>query len=282
MTKVCNLCPRKCGVNRSAGERGVCGAGDKVKVALASLHYWEEPPISGKNGSGTIFFSHCSLKCIYCQNATISRDGKGREVSIEELQNMMLDLQDKGAENINFVTGTHFAVQIIEACKSVRHELKIPIVWNTSSYETVETISKLNSIVDIYLADFKYYSNELGNAFSRVSNYFEIAAKAINAMVEGEKKVIVRHLVLPGHVDDSKNVIKHVHETFGDKVKLSIMNQYTPVIKDEAILKKYPELGRTVTAEEYEEVLDFADSHLISDYFWQEDETCKESFIPNF
>ena len=282
MTKVCNLCPRKCGVNRSEGERGVCGAGEKVKVALASLHYWEEPPISGKNGSGTIFFSHCSLKCIYCQNATISRDGKGREVNIDELQNMMLDLQDKGAENINFVTGTHFAVQIIEACKSVRHELKIPIVWNTSSYETVETISKLNSIVDIYLADFKYCSNELAASFSSVTNYFEIATKAINAMVEGEKKVIVRHLVLPGHVDDSKNVIKHVHETFGDKVKLSIMNQYTPVIKDEVILKKYPELGRTVTAEEYEEVLDFADSHLISDYFWQEGETCKESFIPNF
>ena len=303
----CNLCPRKCGVNRQAGKIGVCGAPADLKVALAQLHMWEEPPITGENGSGTIFFSHCPLKCIYCQNRTISAEGKGNITSIEQLQEMMLDLQEQGAENINFVTGTQWAPQIVEAVHGVRHILHIPIVWNTSSYETPETIEMLNEIVNIYLADFKYYSNNLAKQLSNVFNYREVATKAISVMLNGyslnnqseledfhesaplceaiskprlgsKRKVIIRHLVLPGHTDDSKNVIKYVNDCFGDKVRLSIMNQFTPVNRH----GNHEELNRTLTKEEYEEVLDFADSLGIENYFWQEGETCIESFIPNF
>ena len=303
----CYLCPRKCGADRQAGERGVCGAPAEIKVALAQLHMWEEPPITGEHGSGTIFFSHCPLKCVYCQNRTISAGGKGKIVSVEQLQEMMLDLQQQGAENINFVTGTQWAPQIIEAVRSVKHALHLPIVWNTSSYESVETIHMLNEIVDIYLADFKYYSNDLAKQLSSAPNYRETATAAINTMLQdfllrsqserkdlhqsatlGEaipqrnsgfkRKVIIRHLVLPDHTDDSKNVIKHVSDCFGDKVRLSIMNQFTPVNRD----GNHEELNRTLTKEEYEEVLCYADSLGIENYFWQTGETCKESFIPNF
>ena len=317
----CTLCPRKCGANREAGEIGVCGAPAEIKVALAQLHMWEEPPITGKNGSGTIFFSHCPLKCVYCQNRTISAEGKGKIVSIEKLQKMMLGLQEKGAENINLVTGTQWAPQIVQAVKGVKHSLHLPIVWNTSSYETVETIEILNEIVNIYLADFKYYSNGLAKQLSNVSNYRETATAAIEAMLNGyllnnqsepedfdehfsnvqseleefhesaplceaipkprlgsKRKVIIRHLVLPGHIDDSKLVIKHVNDCFGSKVRLSIMNQFTPVNRH----GNHEELNQTLKKEEYEEVLNYADSLGIKNYFWQEGETCKESFIPNF
>ena len=272
----CTLCPRKCGANREAGKIGVCGAPPEIKVALAQLHMWEEPPITGENGSGTIFFSHCPLKCVYCQNRAISAEGKGEIVSIVRLQEMMLELQEKGAENINFVTGTQWAPQIVQAVKGVKHALHLPIVWNTSSYETVETIEMLNEIVNIYLADFKYYSNDLAKQLSNVSNYREVATAAINAMLC--KRVIVRHLVLPGHIDDSKLVIKHVNDCFGNKVRLSIMNQFTPVNRD----GNHQELNRPLSKEEYEEVLNYADSLGIENYFWQTGETCKESFIPNF
>ena len=317
----CNLCPRQCGANREAGEIGVCGAPPEIKVALAQLHMWEEPPITGENGSGTIFFSHCPLKCVYCQNRIISAEGKGEIVSIEQLQEMMIGLQEKGAENINFVTGTQWAPQIVQAVKGVEHALHLPIVWNTSSYETLETIEMLNEIVNIYLADFKYYSNDLAKQLSSVSNYREVATKAISVMLNGyslnnqselkdfaenllnsqselkdlhesaplceaiprprlgsKRKVIIRHLVLPGHIDDSKNVIKHVHDCFGDKVRLSIMNQFTPVNRH----GNHQELNRALSKEEYEEVLNYADSLGLENYFWQTGETCKESFIPNF
>ena len=312
----CTLCPRRCGANRENGELGVCGAPAEIKVALAQLHMWEEPPITGENGSGTIFFSHCPLKCTYCQNSTISSGGKGGVVTIEELQNMMLRLQNDGAENINFVTGTQWAPEIVQAVKGIKQSLKVPIVWNTSSYETPETIELLNEVVDIYLADFKYHSNTLAKQLSSAPNYRQTATAAISTMLNGQsepenfaenllnsqsepedlherapfgeaiptprlgskRSVIIRHLVLPGHTDDSKKVIKHVNDCFGNKVTLSIMNQFTPVNK----ISEFPELNRTLTKEEYEEVLDFADSIGISDYFWQEGETCKESFIPNF
>ena len=346
----CTLCPRRCGANRENGELGVCGAPAEIKVALAQLHMWEEPPITGEKGSGTIFFSHCPLKCTYCQNSTISSGGKGGVVTIEELQNMMLRLQNDGAENINFVTGTQWAPEIVQAVKGIKQSLKIPIVWNTSSYENPETIELLNGIVDIYLADFKYHSNTLAQKLSSAPNYRQTATEAISTMLNGQsepenfaenllnsqsepedlherapfgeaiqapriadgnfsehllngqsepedlherapfgeairtprlgskRSVIIRHLVLPGHTDDSKKVIKHVNDCFGNKVTLSIMNQFTPINK----ISEFPELNRTLTKEEYEEVLDFADSIGISDYFWQEGETCKESFIPNF
>ncbi len=291
MTKVCKLCPRNCCVDREAGELGACGASSEMKVALADLHFWEEPPISGDSGSGTIFFSHCPMKCVYCQNHFISRGCKGETVSVEDLQQMMVDLQDRGAKNINFVTGTHYADKIVEACKGVRHLLKIPIVWNTSSYEKAETIQLLNEVVDIYLADFKYHSDELATSLSRAPSYSQIATDAIFAMVDAGKEVIVRHLILPGHEDDSKRVIKHVNDTFGDRVTLSIMNQYTPVLKtlaeqgDEfakAQLSRFPELAEIVSDEIYEEVLDYADSLGIDNYFWQQGKTCEESFIPDF
>ncbi|MDO4841471.1 MAG: radical SAM protein [Phoenicibacter congonensis] len=317
MTSNCNLCPRHCGANRECGKVGVCGAGAKAQVALADLHLWEEPPITGEHGSGAIFFSNCPLKCIYCQNRQISREGKGKEVTPAELANMMLELQSRKATNINLVTGTHYLDDIEKALAllgkldaqeidnpdlqrevfAAQHDkLTIPIVWNTSSYEAVETIHRLNKFVDIYLADFKYFSNELGKKLSKVDDYFEVATSAIKAMLEpnpdGKRAdVIVRHLILPGHVEDSKRVINHVHDTFGDDVVLSIMNQYTPVLKTAADsgdawsqkqLEKSPELARTVFDEEYEEVLDYADSLGIEDYFWQDGETCKESFIPEF
>lgn len=325
-TSGCELCPRKCGVERKQGKVGVCGAGEVAQVALADLHMWEEPPITGEHGSGAVFFSHCPLKCVYCQNRQISREGKGNEVTPIELAQMMLDLQARGATNINLVTGTHYLPQIEQALTLVGRlpfrnhvrladeveiigKLDIPIVWNTSGFETVETVHRLNRFVDIYLTDFKYFSEELGKELSAVSNYCKVATVAIKAMLDkggdtsssfsdeinGAKdkqpEVIIRHLILPGHVEDSKKVIKHVFNNFGDSVTLSIMNQYTPVLKTAAdsgdewsarVLRKHPELGRSVTDEEYEEVLDFADSLGIEEYFWQEGETCKESFIPNF
>ena len=262
-----------------------------MKVALADLHFWEEPPISGDCGSGTIFFSHCPLKCIYCQNHSISRSCRGNTVSIEDLQKMMLDLQERGAKNINFVTGTHYTDKIVRACQGVRHNLTIPTVWNTSSYENVTTIRALNEVVDVYLADFKYFSDDLAMSLSKAPDYNKIATNAIFAMLEADKKVIVRHLILPNHEDDSKRVIKHVHDAFNDRVTLSIMNQYTPVLKELAErgdkfakeqLKQFPELADVVSKEAYEEVLDYADSLGIEDYFWQDGETCKESFIPQF
>ena len=340
-TSGCELCPRKCRVERNQGKVGVCGAGEVAQVALADLHMWEEPPITGEHGSGAIFFSHCPLKCVYCQNRQISREDKGKEVTPVELAHMMLDLQARGATNINLVTGTHYLPQIEQALTLVGRltfknhvrlasegavskfrnhvrladeveiigKLDIPIVWNTSGFETVETVHRLNRFVDIYLTDFKYFSEELGKELSAVSNYCKVATVAIKAMLDKggdtpssftdeisgandkQPEVIIRHLILPGHVEDSKKVIKHVFNNFGDSVTLSIMNQYTPVLKTAAdsgdewsarVLRKHPELGRSVTDEEYEEVLDFADSLGIEEYFWQEGETCKESFIPNF
>lgn len=370
-TSGCELCPRKCGVERKQGKVGVCGAGEVAQVALADLHMWEEPPITGEHGSGAIFFSHCPLKCVYCQNRQISREGKGNEVTPVELAQMMLDLQARGATNINLVTGTHYLPQIEQALTLVGRlpfknhvrlasdtgtglgedssrsytaspnnvgendartghfcsggefknhvrladeveiigKLDIPIVWNTSGFETVETVHRLNRFVDIYLTDFKYFSEELGKELSAVSNYCKVATVAIKTMLDKggdtsssfsdeingannkQPVVIIRHLILPGHVEDSKKVIKHVFNNFGDSVTLSIMNQYTPVLKTAAdsgdewsarVLRKHPELGRSVTDEEYEEVLNFADSLGIEEYFWQEGETCKESFIPNF
>lgn len=270
---------------------GFCKAKDKIKIARASLHMWEEPCISGENGSGTVFFSFCPLKCVFCQNYELSYKNVGREISVEELADTFLELQSQKAHNINLVTPTHYVPQIIEALKHARKKgLNIPIVYNTSGYETVDTIKMLNGYVDIYLPDFKYYSNELANKYSKAPNYFEIATDALKEMFKQvgkfefdkdgmmKKGMIVRHLILPGQISDSKNVISHVYELFGDEIYISIMNQYTPL----SYVKDYPELNRKITEEEYDEIVDFALSLGIENAFIQEGDTAKESFIPDF
>lgn len=287
--KKCNLCPRNCGVNRYES-LGFCKASDKVKVAYYSLHQWEEPVISGINGSGTIFFSNCNLKCIFCQNKKISTLGYGKEISNERLKEIFLELQAKGAHNINLVTPTHYVPQIVEVLKEAKTVgLNIPIVYNTSSYENVSTIMLLEGIVDVYLADLKYFDDSLGCKYSKCENYFEVAKAAIEAMYEQVGKfeivddlmvkgVIVRVLVLPGHADDSKNLIKYLHETYGNNIIISIMNQYTPV----EVIDKYPNLNRKVSDEEYEDVIDFAVELGVEMAFIQEGKTQDTSFIPDF
>lgn len=287
--KKCNLCPRNCGVNRYES-LGFCKASDKVKVAYYSLHQWEEPVISGINGSGTVFFSNCNLKCIFCQNKKISTLGYGKEISNERLKEIFLELQAKGAHNINLVTPTHYVPQIVEVLKEAKTAgLNIPIVYNTSSYENVSTIMLLEGIVDVYLADLKHFDDSLGCKYSKCENYFEVAKAAIEAMYEQVGKfeivddlmvkgVIVRVLVLPGHADDSKNLIKYLHETYGNNIIISIMNQYTPV----EVIDKYPNLNRKVSDEEYEDVIDFAVELGVEMAFIQEGETQDTSFIPDF
>lgn len=287
----CTLCPRNCKVNRNNNEKGFCGAGKNVRVARAALHYYEEPCISGNIGSGTVFFSYCNLKCVFCQNHQISTENFGKEISIERLSNMFLELQKKGALNINLVTPTHYVPQIIEALKQAKKEgLCIPIIYNTSSYENVETIKLLKGYIDIYLPDFKYFNSKYGLKYSNVKNYFEYASKAIDEMIRqvGEcifdedkimkKGVIIRHLILPGLKEDSKKILKYIYDNYKDKVYVSIMNQYTPLEN----VKNYNEINRKVTNEEYNEVVNYAIDLGITKGFIQEDGTVDESFIPNF
>lgn len=285
----CNLCPRNCGVNRYQTV-GVCGAGSKMKVAQYSLHMWEEPIISGRNGSGTIFFSYCNLKCIFCQNYKISSMGYGKEISEKRFQELCLDLQKRGANNINLVTPTHYVPQIVSALSKIKHkELTIPVVYNTSSYENVSTIQMLNGIVDIYLADLKYYDDALGCKYSHVKDYFHWASLAIAEMVRqvGEfsiendlmkRGVIVRILILPGHVEDAKKLVKYLYTTYGDQIIISLMNQYTPVKH----FDEYPNLNHKISDEDYQEVIDYALDLGVKYAFMQEGDTQSESFIPNF
>lgn len=286
----CNLCPRSCGSNRAAGQTGYCGMSAEVKVARASLHMWEEPCISGTNGSGTVFFTGCPLKCVYCQNRTIAIGSTGERISIERLSEIFIELQEKGAHNINLVTPTHYVPQIVEALKSAKEKgLHIPIVYNTGSYEKVETIQALEDLVDIYLPDCKYYDSELAAKYSNAPDYFKVASDAIEEMVrqvgkpmfEGnlmKRGVIVRHMILPGHTKDSRKIIERLYKTYGDDIYISIMNQYTPLPQ----MKNFPEINRRITAREYEKVIDYAISLGIENAFIQEGETAKESFIPDF
>ena len=287
---LCNLCPRKCNVDRSK-ENGVCGATDKMKIARAALHYWEEPCISGEEGSGTIFFTYCNLKCIFCQNYQISKNHIGQEITIEEFADICLKLQSQKARNINLVTPTHFVPLIIEGLKLAKEKgLKIPIVYNTSGYETIETIKMLDGLIDIYLPDLKYMDDSLAIKYSHAPNYFEYAKNAILEMVKQvgkpifdkngimKKGVIVRHLVLPHHQEDSKNIIKYLYETYQDDIYISIMNQYTPVRKFE----RYQNLNEKVTEEIYQEIIDYALDIGIKNAFIQEGEIQSESFIPEF
>ena len=289
--KDCNLCPRECHVDRTAGKRGYCKATDELVVARAALHMWEEPCISGEEGSGAVFFSGCALGCVYCQNSNIAKGLAGRIISIERLADIFLELQDKGANNINLVTPSHYVPHIIEAL-SISHKkgLILPIVYNCSGYEKVETLRLLEGYIDIYLPDFKYMSAEPAEKYSKCKNYFAIAAEAIEEMVRQVKEasfdargmmkkgVIVRHLTLPGYLEDSKEIIKYLYETYGDRIFISIMNQYTPITNNMV----YPELNRRITEEEYDELIDYAIEIGVGNGFKQEGDTALESFIPEF
>lgn len=287
----CILCQHKCSVNRY-DRVGFCGATDKLRVARASLHNWEEPCISGINGSGTIFFSYCNLKCVFCQNYSISHNSIGKEISIERLSDVFLELQSKKAHNINLVTPTHYIPQIIEALKIAKlNGLDIPIVYNTGTYENPDIIELLRGYIDIYLPDMKYFDNNFAFKYSLINDYFDCAKQNIEKMFNqvGEpvfdkngimqKGVIIRHLVLPTCKKDSKEIIKYLYDKYKNKVYISIMNQYTPPSRS---LNKYPELNKPLSTKDYNEVVDYAVSIGVENGFIQEGETAKESFIPEF
>lgn len=286
----CVLCQRKCGVDRTIGQVGYCGTSDKIKVARSSLHMWEEPCISGSSGSGTIFFSGCSLKCVYCQNKSIALGNKGTELTTQQLSELLLLLQSKGAANINLVTPTHFIPSIAKAIELAKSRgLTLPIVYNTGSYERVEALRRLDGLVDIYLPDLKYKSPELSSSYSNAPDYFETAIKAIGEMVHQAGKpvfknsimrrgVVVRHMVLPSCTKDSKEIISYLHNTYGNNIYISIMSQYTP----QQGLSHFQNLTRHVTKREYDKVVNYAISIGVENAFIQEGETASESFIPDF
>lgn len=294
MYKKCTLCPRNCAVNRENGERGICGQTSEIKVARAALHFWEEPCISGEAGSGTVFFSGCSLHCVFCQNEEIANGTVGKNITVERLAEIFLELQEKGANNINLVTPGHFIPQIKEALLLAKQKgLKLPIVYNTSSYESVDAIRSLDGFVDIYLPDFKYMSSELATRYSHATDYAKVAKEVIAEMVRQtgrpvfeqddedgliKRGTIVRHLMLPGYLEDSKAVIRYLYETYGNDIYISIMSQFTPLSN----VKEYPELNRKVTEEEYEELVNYAIELGVEQGFVQEGDVAKESFIPNF
>jgi Uncharacterized Fe-S protein PflX, homolog of pyruvate formate lyase activating proteins len=291
MLKNCTLCCRNCETNRVIGDLGFCESSANVKVARVSLHHWEEPCISGTKGSGTVFFSNCNLKCVFCQNYAISNNGVGKEISIYRLGDIFLEQQERGAHNINLVTPTQFVPQIIEALTIAKaNGLKIPIVYNTNSYETVETIRSLEGLIDIYIPDLKYFKNEYAIKYSNAPDYFKKASMAIEEMFSqiGEAKfdkygmmkkgIIVRHLMLPGLLFDSKKIIDYLFNTFYDSIYLSIMNQYTPTYNS----LKYPEINKPINQKHYEALIQYCLSIGIKNAFIQEQGTVSESFIPKF
>lgn len=287
----CTLCPRQCHVNRISGKKGYCGMDTRIRAARASLHMWEEPCISGKKGSGAVFFSGCGLRCCFCQNRDIAIGNRGKAVSVERLADIFLELEQKGAANLNLVTGAHYVPQIIQALELAwKKGCKLPVVYNSSGYEKVETLKLLEGYVDVYLPDMKYMDAKLAADFSHAPDYPEVVENAIREMVRqtgacvfGEdgyirKGTIVRHLILPGHTKNSIAVLQYLHETYGDKIMISMMNQFTPVWKQE----KFLELNRKVTKREYEKVLNVALELGIENGYFQEGKTAKESFIPAF
>lgn len=287
----CTLCPRRCGVNRLAGELGFCRAPAQVKAARAALHFWEEPCLSGSAGSGTVFFSHCTLQCRFCQNREISTGGFGIPITEEQLCEIFLNLQAQGALNINLVTPTHYVPSILTALELARGRgLHLPVVYNSSGYESVETLRLLDGAVDIYLPDLKYFDDQLAQNFSHAPHYFQTAISAIQEMVSQvglpklevdgrmRKGVIIRHLMLPGQLEDTKLLLRAVAERFGDRVMISLMNQYTPTKE----CCSDPVLSKTVTAEEYREAVEFMEQLGLTQGFLQEGGAVGESFIPSF
>lgn len=287
----CLLCPRKCGINRRTGQTGVCGVSSEIKVARAALHYWEEPCISGKRGSGAVFFSGCSLHCVFCQNREISDGKAGKVISKERLSDIFMELADKGANNINLVTPGQYIPDIVWAVNDAKSRgMKLPIIYNTSGYENVTDLKLLEGIVDVYLPDFKYMDSTLSARYSRAKDYPSVAKQALSEMVRQQpdvviddatgliqKGVIVRQLLLPGHVNDAKAVLKYLYDTYHNHVYISMMSQFTPIA-----LKDYPEINRTVTRREYERLVDYAIEIGITNAFIQEGDVAKDSFIPAF
>lgn len=288
----CTLCPRKCHANRLAGALGFCKQGAELSAARAALHFWEEPCISGTSGSGTVFFSGCNLQCVFCQNHNIAIGQDGHNISLSRLSDIFLELQEKGATNINLVTGAHFIPQIAHCLEnSKKNGLSIPIVYNSSGYEEVSSLRILEGLIDIYLPDLKYHSPKLARAYSHAEDYFEKATAALAEMFRQvgtpvfengsglmKRGMIVRHLLLPGQSGDSKRILRYLHDTYGNDIFVSIMNQYTPLPH----VANIPELNRKITFEEYEKILHFAEQIGIENGFIQEGETASESFIPEF
>ncbi len=290
MLKNCTICPHNCGIDRNKYV-GRCKSNSKVKIALYSIHNFEEPCISGEHGSGTIFFSNCNMNCIYCQNYEISQLGRGKEISNEELAEIMLKQQEKGVENINLVTPTSYTLNIIEAIKIAKNKgLKIPIVYNTNGYEKVETLKLLKGYIDIYLPDFKYAENELGKKYSKVDNYFEIATKALKEMYEQvgtpkldengimKKGIMIRHLVLPNNIENSKKVLKWIKNNFENKVYVSIMAQYFPTYK----AKETNDINRKLTKEEYSEIETYLYDLDLENGYIQELGEHEEEYVPKW
>lgn len=287
----CEICPHNCKVNRLTGNTGRCKCNDKVKIALASLHYYEEPCISGENGSGTVFFSGCNLNCKFCQNYEISQLGKGIEITIEQLSDIFIKQQEKKANNINLVTPTMYVYQIIEAIKIAKTKgLNIPIIYNSNGYENVETIKKLKGYIDVYLPDFKYYYNDLAKKYSGINNYFENVTQVIQEMYKQvgspiidengiiKKGLIIRHLVLPNNIENSKKVLKWLKENINKEVYISIMAQYFPCYK----AKEIKELNRKLTKEEYRKVEEYVYELDIENGYMQELGEHEEEYVPNF
>ena len=288
----CRICPRACGTDRLHGGKGYCGVSADPVVARAALHMWEEPCISGKEGSGTVFFAGCNLRCVFCQNHEISRASAGVKISVERLSDIFIELQEKGANNINLVTPTHYVPKIVDALELARKKgLRLPVVYNSGGYESIDTLRMLEGYVDVWLPDFKYKSDELAKLYSGAGDYFERASAAIAEMVRQAggtcefdrngimtRGVIVRHLVLPGQTADSKRILRYLHESYGDSIYISIMNQFTPVTD----LSAYPEINRKLTKEEYDRVVSFAGRIGITQAYIQTGATAEESFIPAF
>lgn len=286
----CNLCNRKCNTNRLRGLLGSCNSGVQVKVARAKLHFWEEPCISGENGSGTVFFSNCNLKCVFCQNHTISQSGNGLEISIDRLAEIFLELQSQGANNINLVTPTHYVPQIIEALKiAKRNGLTIPILYNTNSFDSLETIKMLKGYIDVYLPDFKYFDDKYAIKYSKAPGYSKNALELIKEMLSQvgvpkfkdgiiQKGVIVRHLLLPGLLFDSKKVIDTLYNNFGDNIYISFMNQYTPLFN----AKDYPEINKPINPKTYDSLINYALNLGVTKGFIQDEGTNSENYVPSF
>lgn len=286
--EACNLCKRNCKIDRAGGKVGYCGVSSDILIGRAALHEWEEPIISGTRGSGAIFFSGCSLGCIFCQNRKISKERVGRSVSEGELAEIMLRLKSAGAHNINLVTPTHYAIGIKNAVAMAKKRgLDLPIVYNTASYDSLETLKELENTVDIYLPDFKYYRNETARLYSHAHDYVDTAKAAISEMVRQKQKpiiedgllksgVVVRILLLPGHVAEAKLSLAYLYKTYGDSIYVSLMSQYTPSADLPA------PLNRRVSAAEYGELISYAEKLGIKNCFIQERESAKEAYIPDF
>ena len=286
----CNLCPRRCGVDRRS-QAGFCGAGAKVRIALVSLHQWEEPCLVGEKGAGTVFFSYCNLRCVYCQNHEISHGGRGEEVTVERLAEIFLEQQARGAATLDLVTPTHYVPQIIAALDMARGKgFALPVVYNSSGYETVAAIEALRGYVDIFLPDLKYREEASGSEYSAAADYFACASEAIKKMVEitgpvqfadnGQMKrgVLVRHMVLPGHRHESMALVKWLWETFGKNIQVSLMSQYTPMYK----ASEHKKINRRLTTFEYESVVDYALSLGMENAYVQERRSASEEYVPDF